>query len=60
MFRQKFLEKLQSNMLFPKQVNLAINCLRAWRKHAKFQKNKAYHESEIMLLREENMKRRFF
>ena len=59
-FRQRFLEKLQSNMLFPKQVNTAVSCLKAWRKYAKFQKNKAYFESEIVLLREENTKRQFF
>ena len=59
-FRQKFLEKLQSNILVPDKVNTAVNCLRAWRHYAKFSKNKAYFESEIVLLREENTKRQFF
>ena len=41
-------------------MTTAVGCLRAWRKYAKFSKNKAYHESEIVLFREENTKRQFF
>ena len=54
------MEKLQDNLLVPKQVNIALECLKAWKKYAKFRKNKALHENEIVLLREDNMRRKYF
>ena len=59
-FRPKLMEKLQDNLLVPKQVNIALACLKAWRRYAKFRRNKSLNENEIVLLREENLKRQFF